>query len=74
MCPLIHSKNWDTRVAAAAAVGAIAENVNHRSLKEVIACAQKHLSNLGYDIDLNEILATKFINNCISSKALSFRR
>lgn len=73
VCPLIHSKNWDTRVAAAAAVGAIAENVNHRSLKEVIACAQKHLSNLGYDIDLNEILATKFINNCISSKALSFR-
>lgn len=73
VCPLIHSKNWDTRVAAAAAVGAIAENVNHMSLKEVIACAQKHLSNLGYNIDLNEILAAKWINHCNSSRALSFR-
>eukprot|EP00250_Pteridium_aquilinum_P022032 c25285_g1_i2 orf=410-6568(-) len=73
VCPLLHNKNWDTRVAAAAAVGAIAENVNHLSLKDVIDSAQKHLANLGYFIDLNEILASKWINHCNSSRALSFR-
>lgn len=40
------SKNWDTRVAAAHAIGAIAENVKHTSLKDLYASvqAEKHAS------------------------------
>ncbi|KAI5064208.1 hypothetical protein GOP47_0020878 [Adiantum capillus-veneris] len=70
--PLLHNRNWDTRVAAATAVGAIAENVNHLSLKDVVACAQKHLSTLGCNIDLYEVLSANWINHCNSSRALSF--
>lgn len=73
VCPFLHSKNWDTRVAASAAVGAIAENVNHLSLKDLVACAQKHLLDMGHNIDLNELLAANWINHCNSTKALSFR-
>ncbi|AQK88882.1 TATA-binding protein-associated factor BTAF1 [Zea mays] len=42
----IRSKNWDTRVAAAHAIGAIAENVKHTSLKDLYASvqAEKHAS------------------------------
>jgi TATA-binding protein-associated factor len=42
------SKNWDTRVAAAHAIGAIAENVKHTSLKDLCASveAEKHASGL----------------------------
>ncbi|KAG8086577.1 hypothetical protein GUJ93_ZPchr0010g10708 [Zizania palustris] len=45
---LLKSKNWDTRVAAAHAIGAIAENVKHTSLKELFASveAEKHASGL----------------------------
>ncbi|CAL4887597.1 unnamed protein product [Urochloa decumbens] len=42
------SKNWDTRVAAAHAIGAIADNVKHTSLKDLCASveAEKHASGL----------------------------
>ncbi|KAF8783592.1 hypothetical protein HU200_000532 [Digitaria exilis] len=42
------SKSWDTRVAAAHAIGAIAENVKHTSLKDLCASveAEKHASGL----------------------------
>ncbi|XP_058072193.1 TATA-binding protein-associated factor BTAF1 [Magnolia sinica] len=39
----LRSKNWDTRVAAAHAVGAIAENVKHTSLKEVFAYVEAEM-------------------------------
>lgn len=44
----LRSKNWDTRVAAAHAIGAIAENVKHTSLKDLFASveAEKHASGL----------------------------
>ncbi|XP_051210704.1 TATA-binding protein-associated factor BTAF1 isoform X2 [Lolium perenne] len=44
----IRSKNWDTRVAAARAIGAIAENVKHMSVKDLFASveAEKHASGL----------------------------
>jgi len=43
-----HSKSWDTRVAAAHAIGAITENVKHTSLKDLYASveAEKHVSGL----------------------------
>lgn len=53
LCPLqvsqyTRSKSWDTRVAAAHAIGAIAENVKHTSLKDLCASveAEKHASGL----------------------------
>ncbi|MCO5611453.1 hypothetical protein L7F22_065706 [Adiantum nelumboides] len=70
--PLLHNRNWDTRVAAATAVGAIAENVNYLSLNEVLACAQKILSSLGCNINLYEVLTANWIDHRNSSRALSF--
>ncbi|KAK3159851.1 hypothetical protein QOZ80_1BG0051830 [Eleusine coracana subsp. coracana] len=47
------SKNWDTRVAAAHAIGAIAENVKHTSLKDLFTSVEteKHASGLSYGTD-----------------------
>jgi TATA-binding protein-associated factor len=47
------SKNWDTRVAAAHAIGAIAENVKHTSLTDLFTSveAEKHASGLSYGAD-----------------------
>ncbi|XP_047094513.1 TATA-binding protein-associated factor BTAF1 isoform X1 [Lolium rigidum] len=44
----IRSKNWDTRVAAAHAIGAIVENVKHTLVKDLFASveAEKHASGL----------------------------
>ena len=66
----IHSQ----QEAAATAVGAIAENSNHASVKDLIVHAQRCLSELGYNFDLNTILASNWITQESSSKGLSFRR
>ncbi|GFP81580.1 tata-binding protein-associated factor btaf1 [Phtheirospermum japonicum] len=39
----LRSKKWDTRVAAAHAVGAIAENVKHTSLTELSSCVESKM-------------------------------
>ena len=48
MSQYLRSKNWDTRVAAAQAIGSIAENVKHTSVKDLFAAveAEKHASGL----------------------------
>ncbi|XP_052171300.1 TATA-binding protein-associated factor BTAF1 [Diospyros lotus] len=43
----LHSKNWDTRVAAAHAIGAIAGNVKHTSLTELYHCVETKMSEAG---------------------------
>ncbi|OVA11083.1 SNF2-related [Macleaya cordata] len=43
----LRSKSWDTRVAAAHAIGAIAENVKHTSLTELFACVEAEMSVAG---------------------------
>ncbi|KAK1266024.1 Chromatin structure-remodeling complex protein SYD [Acorus gramineus] len=43
----LRSKNWDTRVAAAHAVGAIARNVKHTSLKELFQYVEGEMSKAG---------------------------
>ncbi|KAJ4797222.1 TATA-binding protein-associated factor MOT1 [Rhynchospora pubera] len=43
----LRSKSWDTRVAAAQAIGAIAENVKHTTLKELLALVEAEAANLG---------------------------
>jgi TATA-binding protein-associated factor len=47
------SKNWDTRVAAAHAIGAIAENVKHTSSKDLFTSVEteKQASGLSYGTD-----------------------
>lgn len=71
--PFLRSKNWDTRVAAALAVGAIAENVNQLSLKDLLANAQAQLMDLGHNVDLNEYLMGNWITQCTPTKALTFQ-
>ncbi|CAL1356659.1 unnamed protein product [Linum trigynum] len=45
--PFLRSKNWDTRVAAAHAIGAIVQNVKHTSLPEIFDCVQRKLYEVG---------------------------
>ncbi|XP_010927294.1 TATA-binding protein-associated factor BTAF1 isoform X2 [Elaeis guineensis] len=44
----LRSRNWDTRVAAAHAVGAIAENVKHTSLEELFASVEAEMLVAGF--------------------------
>lgn len=39
----LRSRNWDTRVAAAQATGAIAENVKHLTVKDLLVFAEAEL-------------------------------
>uniref|UniRef100_A0A7N0U9X5 TATA-binding protein-associated factor BTAF1 n=1 Tax=Kalanchoe fedtschenkoi TaxID=63787 RepID=A0A7N0U9X5_KALFE len=52
----LHSKNWDTRVAAAQAIGAIAENVKCTSLSELYRLAQNKMSEAGCSPDTENVL------------------
>ncbi|XP_010255080.1 PREDICTED: TATA-binding protein-associated factor BTAF1 isoform X2 [Nelumbo nucifera] len=52
----LRSKNWDTRVAAARAVGAIAENVKHTSLKEVFACLEAEMEGAGISGTVDDVV------------------
>ncbi|KAE9464711.1 hypothetical protein C3L33_03342, partial [Rhododendron williamsianum] len=47
VAPYLRSKNWDTRVAAAHAIGAIAANVKHTSLVELCSCVEMKMSQAG---------------------------
>lgn len=53
----LRSKNWDTRVAAAHAIGAIAENVKHSSLSELFACVGKRMSEAGISGEVEDVVA-----------------
>lgn len=71
----MRSKNWDTRVAAAHAVGSIAENVKHATLKELSEWIEKELSAVGVNDDVKEKMMVEWSNYDFSSAtALTFRR
>ncbi|XP_057949880.1 TATA-binding protein-associated factor BTAF1 isoform X2 [Malania oleifera] len=53
----LRSKNWDTRVAAAHAVGAIAENVKNTSLAELFACIERKMSESGISGAVDDLVA-----------------
>ncbi|XP_027098373.1 TATA-binding protein-associated factor BTAF1 isoform X1 [Coffea arabica] len=62
------SKRWDTRVAAAHAIGAIAENVKHTSLTDINSCLEMKMSKLGVSCPVGDVLAwaycyPKFVAN-----------
>ncbi|KAL9678205.1 hypothetical protein QQ045_016044 [Rhodiola kirilowii] len=54
--PYLHSKNWDTRVAAAQAVGAIAENVKCTSVSELYGHARNKMLEAGWSPSAENVL------------------
>ncbi|CAN1186873.1 TATA-binding protein-associated factor BTAF1 [Linum perenne] len=65
--PLLRSKNWDTRVAAAHAIGAIVQNVKHTSLVEMFDCVQRKLSDVGGTGVAEDLVTSRnFQSNIIS--------
>lgn len=52
----LRSKKWDTRVAAAHAIGSIAENVKHMSLTELSRCVEAKMLEGGISATFNEVV------------------
>ncbi|KAK2978057.1 hypothetical protein RJ640_015695 [Escallonia rubra] len=55
--PYLRSKNWDTRVAAAHAIGAIAESVKNTSLTELYTCIETKMSEAGICGSAKDVVA-----------------
>lgn len=53
----LRSKRWDTRVAAARAIGAIAENVKHASLTDLKSCLEMRISESGLSASVDDVVA-----------------
>lgn len=53
----LRSKNWDTRVAAAHAIGAIAESVKHTSLTDLCTCVETKMSEEGIPGPAEDVVA-----------------
>ncbi|KAG9442446.1 hypothetical protein H6P81_018300 [Aristolochia fimbriata] len=69
----LRSKNWDTRVAAAHAIGSIADNVKHASLKELIACVEAEMLEVGASHVAKDIMLGLTNIHSATATALSFR-
>lgn len=68
----LRSKNWDTRVAAAQAIGAIAENVKHISINEIRDNAESELLKLGIDQNIKDLMVASWNLVSNSPTGLSF--
>jgi TATA-binding protein-associated factor len=68
----LHSKNWDTRVAAAHAIGAIAQNVKHTSLTELFACVESKMFVAGISANVEYVVTWPYFNSKILGS--SFKR
>ncbi|XP_048324850.2 TATA-binding protein-associated factor BTAF1 isoform X2 [Ziziphus jujuba] len=69
----LRSKNWDTRVAAAHAIGAIAENVKHTSVTEVLSWVQSKMSEAGISgVAENLVVLPRFHSNIACASFRSF--
>ncbi|XP_060973663.1 TATA-binding protein-associated factor BTAF1 isoform X1 [Cannabis sativa] len=71
VCQYLRSKNWDTRVAAARAIGAIAENVNHTSLPQLLSSFKSKLSDFGMPGISEDLLALPDFHSNVAG--ISFR-
>ncbi|XP_058761530.1 TATA-binding protein-associated factor BTAF1 [Vicia villosa] len=67
----LRSKKWDTRVAAAHAIGSIAENVKHLSLNELIASVVTKMSESGISCSVEDLCAWPYLQAKITGS--SFR-
>lgn len=63
----LRSKNWDTRVAAAHAIGAIAQNVKHTSVSELIDCVGLKISEAGLSGSIEDVLAMPDVQSAFRS-------
>ncbi|XP_059663033.1 TATA-binding protein-associated factor BTAF1 isoform X2 [Cornus florida] len=68
----LRSRNWDTRVAAAHAIGAIAENVKHTSLTELYSCVETKMAEAGISGAVEDVVAGPAFHPKIVS-GVSFR-
>ncbi|GMH10882.1 hypothetical protein Nepgr_012723 [Nepenthes gracilis] len=66
----LYNRNWDTRVAAAHAIGAIAEKSNHTSLTELSACVERKIFEAGFSFSVEDVAALLHPKTAAS---LSFR-
>ncbi|XP_014493831.1 TATA-binding protein-associated factor BTAF1 isoform X1 [Vigna radiata var. radiata] len=65
----LRSKNWDTRVAAAHAIGSIAENVKHISLTELFASVLSKMSENGISCSIEDLCAWPYLQSKITGSA-----
>ncbi|KAL2614154.1 hypothetical protein R1flu_025846 [Riccia fluitans] len=68
----LRSKSWDTRVAAAQAIGAIAENVSHPTVKDIYTKAEVELAALGHNVNLSSSIDSRALGAPQSSTSLIF--
>ncbi|PIN15322.1 hypothetical protein CDL12_12043 [Handroanthus impetiginosus] len=69
----LRSKKWDTRVAAAHAVGAIAENVKHTSLTELSSCVEVKMAEAGISATFDDVMTwSNFDSNIAGTSFRSF--
>lgn len=69
----LRSKKWDTRVAAAHAIGAIVLNVKHTSLSELLNSLATKLSEAGMSDNADEVVASSNLQSKLLANA-PFRR
>ncbi|KAK6243614.1 hypothetical protein QUC31_010023 [Theobroma cacao] len=68
----LRSKNWDTRVAAAHAIGAIAQNVKHTSLADLLSSVGAKMTEAGISGTIEDMVASPDLHSKIVS-GVSFR-
>ncbi|KAE8721381.1 TATA-binding protein-associated factor BTAF1 [Hibiscus syriacus] len=68
----LHSKNWETRVAAAHAIGAIAQNVKHTSLADLFSSVGTKMTGSGISSYVNDVVVSPELHSKIVS-GVSFR-
>ncbi|KAK8520084.1 hypothetical protein V6N13_031448 [Hibiscus sabdariffa] len=68
----LHSKNWETRVAAAHAIGAIAQNVKHTSLAELFSSVGTKMTGAGISANVKDVVVSPELHSKIVS-GVSFR-
>ncbi|XP_031406931.1 TATA-binding protein-associated factor BTAF1 [Punica granatum] len=68
----LRSKNWDTRVAAAHAIGAISQNVKHTSWTDLFSTIETKMSDVGMTGALQDVLAWPAFHSKVLS-SVSFR-
>lgn len=69
----LRSKNWDTRVAAAHAIGAIAQNVKHTSVSELIDCVGLKISEAGLSVSIKDVLTISDVQSAFKRFFFAFR-
>ncbi|PPD71072.1 hypothetical protein GOBAR_DD32050 [Gossypium barbadense] len=68
----LHSKNWETRVAAAHAIGAIAQNVKHTSLADLFSSVGAKMTGAGVSANVKDVVISPELHSKIVS-GVSFR-